>query len=145
MRRLVMAAGGGAYLAGGAADQLAGVVRSHGAEQVRAWVLEAPKRLGVPMLVEWLATRAYAPTADELAALDARPDEDQAPEGAPVAPAPIDQLARPILRPVAEILASDEPAAAVDSVRAALREARGHLDPLGTDPTDRLNPTEVTQ
>ena len=145
LRRLVMTAGGGAYLAGGAADQLAGVVCTHGAEQVRAWVMEAPKRLGVPMLVEWLATRAYAPTADELAALEARPDDDQAPAAGPVEAAPIDQLARPLLRPVAEVLAADGPPAPADSVRAALREARGLLDPLGTDLDDRLTTTEVTQ
>ncbi len=143
LRRLVMTAGGGAYLRGRAADELAAVVRAHGVEKVRAWVMEAPKRLGVPMLVDWLATRAYEPSADELAALAARPDDEP---DQPAEPAPIDQAApRPILRPVAEVLAADEPPAPAESVRAALREARGLLDPLGEHPTGRLNPTEVTQ
>lgn len=138
-----MTAGGGAYLRGRAADELAAVVRAHGVEKVRAWVMEAPKRLGVPMLVDWLATRAYEPSADELAALAARPDDEP---DQPAEPAPIDQAApRPILRPVAEVLAADEPPAPAESVRAALREARGLLDPLGEHPTGRLNPTEVTQ
>lgn len=142
LRRLVMTAGGGAYLRGRAADELAAVVRAHGVEQVRAWVMEAPKRLGVPMLVDWLATRAYEPSADELAALAARPDDEP---DQPAEPAPIDQATRPVLRPVAEVLAADEPPAPAESVRAALREARGLLDPLGDHPTGRLNPTEVTQ
>lgn len=130
LRNLVIRAGGGKFLAGVAEWKLQALAEQWGIETVRGWVTEAPARLGVPALVEWLADRPHDPTADELAAIDQAAALGE--------PEPEDDPARPLLRPVAEVLSNDAPTP--DPI-AALRAARSHLDPLGSE---RIVTSEVT-
>lgn len=96
--------------------------------------------MGVPQLVEWLDSSAHADVEvlKRLAERAAQPPPDPLIDEAPPEPA------RPLLRPVAEVIAgADETPADQASSLAAIRSARAQIDPLATYPDDRIN-TEVT-